>query len=166
LTGGRVYQPLEPCRPACQDEVPRLVRLPDSFHFDDSLFGQDLRLSRPHRRRLVRPAPPPRQVGNQGALSHHQRTLQRRANIDGRITELLEKQDAARSKLLGWVRKYDAVLCPVAGKPSQPINFGTSAPRQDRSCGLNTGAPDDTMLQSTEVAGPAQTEVDAKSCAY
>jgi len=52
-------------------------------------------------------------------------------------TELLEKQDAARSKLLGWVRKYDAVLCPAAGKPSQPINFGTSAPPAGPGSGYN-----------------------------
>lgn len=41
-------------------------------------------------------------------------------------TELLEKQDAARSKLLSWVKNYDVVLCPVAGKPAQPINFGVN----------------------------------------
>ena len=42
-------------------------------------------------------------------------------------TELLEKQDAARSKLLSWVKNYDVILCPVAGKPAQPINFGIDA---------------------------------------
>ena len=44
-------------------------------------------------------------------------------------TELLEMQDEARSKLLSWVRNYDVVLCPVLGKPAQPINFGTGGPK-------------------------------------
>ena len=44
-------------------------------------------------------------------------------------TELLEKQDEARSKLLRWVKKYDAVVSPASIRPAPAINFGTSGPR-------------------------------------
>jgi amidase len=37
------------------------------------------------------------------------------------FTALWERQDELRSKLLQWVRGYDVVLCPAAGKPAQPI---------------------------------------------
>ncbi len=40
------------------------------------------------------------------------------------LTELLEKQDANRSKLLGWMKNYDIVLNPVMPKPAQLINLG------------------------------------------
>jgi amidase len=43
------------------------------------------------------------------------------------LTELLEKQDASRSRLLGWMKSYDIVLNPVVGKPAQPINLGSNA---------------------------------------
>ncbi len=39
--------------------------------------------------------------------------------------ELLEKQDANRSKLLGWVKDYDLVVCPVSPRPAMAINLGT-----------------------------------------
>lgn len=38
------------------------------------------------------------------------------------FTELLERQDAARSRLLQWMTRYDIVLSPAAGKPAQPID--------------------------------------------
>jgi amidase len=40
------------------------------------------------------------------------------------LTELLEKQDANRSRLLGWMKNYDIVLNPVTPKPAQLINIG------------------------------------------
>ncbi|WP_414664162.1 amidase [Horticoccus sp. 23ND18S-11] len=40
------------------------------------------------------------------------------------LTELLEKQDANRSKLLGWMKNYDIVINPVMPKPAQLINIG------------------------------------------
>ena len=40
------------------------------------------------------------------------------------LTELLEKQDANRSRLLGWMKNYDIVINPVMPKPAQPINLG------------------------------------------
>jgi len=40
------------------------------------------------------------------------------------LTELLEKQDASRSRLLGWMKNYDIVLNPVMPKPAAPINQG------------------------------------------
>jgi amidase len=40
------------------------------------------------------------------------------------LTELLEKQDANRSRLLGWMKNYDIVINPVMPKPAQPINAG------------------------------------------
>ncbi len=45
-------------------------------------------------------------------------------------TELLEQQDESRRKLLWWVKNYDVVLCPVAGKPALPINLGAEASRR------------------------------------
>jgi amidase len=39
--------------------------------------------------------------------------------------ELWEKQDANKSRWLAWMKNYDVVLCPTAGKPAQPINLGT-----------------------------------------
>jgi len=46
------------------------------------------------------------------------------------FTELLERQDEARTKLLQWVKDYDVVLCPVAGKPAEPINLGDDPVRR------------------------------------
>jgi amidase len=40
------------------------------------------------------------------------------------LVELWEKQDANKSKWLAWMKNYDVVLCPAAGKPAQPINLG------------------------------------------
>lgn len=40
------------------------------------------------------------------------------------LTELLEKQDANRSRLLGWMKNYDIVINPVMPKPAQLINLG------------------------------------------
>jgi amidase len=40
------------------------------------------------------------------------------------LTELLEKQDANRSKLLGWMKNFDIVINPVTPKPAQLINLG------------------------------------------
>ncbi|HEY9011562.1 MAG TPA: amidase [Devosia sp.] len=42
------------------------------------------------------------------------------------LVELWEKQDANKVKWLDWMKNYDVVLCPAAGKPAQPINFGTA----------------------------------------
>jgi amidase len=38
------------------------------------------------------------------------------------FTQLLEQQDAARSKLLQWIKNYDLVISPSGGKPAQPID--------------------------------------------
>jgi amidase len=38
------------------------------------------------------------------------------------FTDLLEQQDFARSRLLQWMRNYDVVLSPAAGKPAQLID--------------------------------------------
>ena len=40
------------------------------------------------------------------------------------LVELLEKQDANRSRLLGWMKNYDIVINPVMPKPAQLINLG------------------------------------------
>jgi amidase len=40
------------------------------------------------------------------------------------LTALLEKQDANRSRLLGWIKNYDIVINPVMPKPAQPLNAG------------------------------------------
>jgi len=55
-------------------------------------------------------------------------TISARANRPGvttpELTELLEKQDANRSKMLQWVKNYDVVLNPVFGHPAGLINGG------------------------------------------
>jgi amidase len=38
------------------------------------------------------------------------------------FTELLEQQDAARSRLLQWLRNYDVVITPAAGRPAGLID--------------------------------------------
>ena len=38
------------------------------------------------------------------------------------FADLLERQDAVGSKLLQWMKSYDIVLSPAAGKPAQPID--------------------------------------------
>jgi amidase len=43
------------------------------------------------------------------------------------FTELLEKQDATRSRLLQWMKNYDIVINPAMPKPAQPINAGPNA---------------------------------------
>jgi len=45
------------------------------------------------------------------------------------FTELLEKQDAARGKLLGWLKSYDVLLCPASRRPAPLINLGPEAAR-------------------------------------
>lgn len=40
------------------------------------------------------------------------------------LIELWEKQDANKVRFLQWIKDYDVVLCPAAGKPAQPINLG------------------------------------------
>jgi amidase len=45
------------------------------------------------------------------------------------FSALWERQDELRSKLLQWVRGYDVVLCPAAGKPAQPIQSETYSRR-------------------------------------
>jgi amidase len=42
------------------------------------------------------------------------------------LIELWEKQDANKVKFLHWIKDYDIVLCPTAGKPAQPINLGVT----------------------------------------
>jgi amidase len=36
--------------------------------------------------------------------------------------EAWEKQDEGKSLMLDWMKSYDVFLCPVAGKPAQPID--------------------------------------------
>jgi amidase len=42
------------------------------------------------------------------------------------LIELWEKQDANKVRFLQWIKNYDIVLCPTAGKPAQPINLGVN----------------------------------------
>jgi amidase len=37
-------------------------------------------------------------------------------------------QDANKTRMLEWFSKYDVLLCPVAGKPAQPIDLGYDYP--------------------------------------
>jgi amidase len=49
------------------------------------------------------------------------------------LTELLEKQDANRSRLLGWMKGYDIVINPVMPKPAQLLNAGEQPPAKPGS---------------------------------
>lgn len=44
------------------------------------------------------------------------------------LIELWEKQDANKVKWLQWIKNYDVVLCPPAGKPAMPIDLGPNTP--------------------------------------
>jgi amidase len=41
--------------------------------------------------------------------------------------EAWEKHDEGKSRMLDWMKSYDVFLCPVAGKPAQPIDAEASA---------------------------------------
>ncbi|MEK6482424.1 amidase [Catalinimonas sp. 4WD22] len=41
-----------------------------------------------------------------------------------RYTQLLEMQDANRSKMLEWFQQYDVILCPTTSSPAEPIDQG------------------------------------------
>jgi amidase len=41
--------------------------------------------------------------------------------------EAWEKHDEGKSRMLEWMKSYDVFLCPVAGKPAQPIDAEASA---------------------------------------
>jgi amidase len=38
------------------------------------------------------------------------------------MVQAWEDQDLAKSKMLAWMKQYDAFVCPVAGRPAQPID--------------------------------------------
>ena len=42
--------------------------------------------------------------------------------------EAWEKADETKSQMLGWMKNYDVFICPVAGKPAQPIDVDPSLP--------------------------------------
>jgi len=42
--------------------------------------------------------------------------------------EAWEIQDANKMKMLEWFSKYDVLICPVAGKPAQPLETGYDTP--------------------------------------
>ncbi len=44
-------------------------------------------------------------------------------------TALWQRQDEFRAKCLQWIRDYDVLLCPAAGKPAQPIQSDTYSRR-------------------------------------
>jgi amidase len=74
------------------------------------------------------------------------------------FTELLEHQDRVRSKLLQWVKNYDVILCPAAGKPAEPINLGDDPVRREPARGYtglynSTGWPAAVVRAGTSVEG-------------
>ncbi len=73
------------------------------------------------------------------------------------FTELLERQDQARTKLLQWVKDYDAVLCPAGGKPAEPINLGDDPVRREPGRGY-TGLYNSTGWPAAVVRGGALPE--------
>ena len=71
-------------------------------------------------------------------------TITGRANRESvstaELTELLEKQDHNRSRMLSWMKNYDIVLNPVFGKPAGLIDIGPTSgdgPRSDRGANFN-----------------------------
>ena len=42
-------------------------------------------------------------------------------------TDLLERQDAARSKWLQWMQSYDILVCPASRRPAPVIDFGVES---------------------------------------
>jgi amidase len=38
------------------------------------------------------------------------------------LVEAWEQQDSCKSRMLDWMKSYDVFICPVAGKPAQPID--------------------------------------------
>ncbi len=38
------------------------------------------------------------------------------------LVEAWEKHDTCKSRMLDWMKSYDVFVCPVAGKPAQPID--------------------------------------------
>jgi amidase len=56
------------------------------------------------------------------------------------MVEAWESQDDAKSRMLAWMKSYDVFLCPVAGKPAQPIDADPNAPGAGRP-GADGGWP-------------------------
>jgi amidase len=73
------------------------------------------------------------------------------------FSELLERQDDLRRKLLQWVKNYDVILCPVAGKPAEPINLGDDPVRRAPGRGY-TGLYNSTGWPAGVVRGGASPE--------
>lgn len=42
--------------------------------------------------------------------------------------EAWEQHDLCKSRMLAWMKSYDVFLCPVAGKPAQPIDADPASP--------------------------------------
>ena len=73
------------------------------------------------------------------------------------FTELLERQDEARRRLLQWVKNYDVILCPAGGKPAEPINFGDDPLRRNPGRGY-TGLYNSTGWPAAVVRGGSSAE--------
>ena len=81
--------------------------------------------------------------GRKGRIASRDATYVQRVRAAGAIilgktntpelTELLEKQDANRSRLLGWMKNYDIVINPVMPKPAQLLNAGEQPPSKPGS---------------------------------
>ncbi len=54
------------------------------------------------------------------------------------ITDLLEKRDAWRSRMLGWVKDYDLILCPPSLGPAPVIGSRDAATPGRRGAGFTT----------------------------
>ena len=67
------------------------------------------------------------------------KTTHPRLRLDGNVmtsadfTELVERRDACRSRLLQWMRNYDVLLCPVDRGPAPPLADPESGDKKDVS---------------------------------
>lgn len=57
------------------------------------------------------------------------------------LVEAWEQQDSCKSRMLDWMKSYDVLICPVAGKPAQPIDEEPRAPGEAGGGGAGGGWP-------------------------
>jgi amidase len=57
------------------------------------------------------------------------------------LVEAWEQHDSCKSRMLDWMKSYDVLICPVAGKPAQPIDEEPRAPGEAGGGGPGNGWP-------------------------
>ena len=65
------------------------------------------------------------------------------------MVQAWEDQDLAKSRMLAWMKSYDAFLCPVAGRPAQPIDQEAGAGAGEGTGGAGGGWPYTGVFNTT-----------------